>query len=201
MAPDALEPAACAQEASPYQLEPLVITWFRGATVPTALLSQLLHLVETNMRRFGPTDTRRLLRQTTHPRQHLLLYLRGGSICAAASCRVCHEQRARVVYLYELQVVEAYRRRKIGAALLQQVEQFGRDEGAMGAMLTVNLANHAAIRFYSGCGFAVSPISPSACDPSRSECEYEIMQKVWDDATARELERRGERARKWLART
>ena len=75
-----------------------------------------------------------------------------------------------------------------------------RAQGAAGLMLTVHLRNTAARRFYAGSavGFEVSPISPAQCAPptTASACDYEILQKLWDEDARRALRKRGALARR-----
>ena len=93
---------------------------------------------------------------------------------------------------------------RLGSELIAAVETAARDAGAFGLMLTVHTDNKAAGRFYRGSsmGFEVSPMSPAMCAPPimAQACTYEIMQKIWDDDSRRELLKRGGAARRanWI---
>jgi len=89
----------------------------------------------------------------------------------------------------------------LGGALVDEVEQRGRAGGADGLMLTVHLANLNARRFYTEkLAFEVSPISPANCAPpaTAAGCNYEVLQKVWDECARRKLQKRGAIARREL---
>jgi hypothetical protein len=94
--------------------------------------------------------------------------------------------------------VQTYR---LGSALVEEVEQRGRQGGAAGLMLTVHLANESARRFYTDkLHFEVSPISPASCAPPvlAAGCDYEVLQRLWDLAARSRLQKRGAEARREL---
>jgi len=105
-----------------------------------------------------------------------------------------------VGYLYELQLEGFARGMRLGTALVAEVEEAARAAGAHGLMLTVHARNTAARRFYvdSRLGFEVSPMSPAQCAPPfvAQACDYEILQRMWDDAARRQLLKRGAAARR-----
>ena len=90
---------------------------------------------------------------------------------------------------------------RLGSELIAEVEAAARAERARGLMLTVHTRNAAARRFYTqpgGAGFEVSPLSPAECAPpfAAQACDYEILQKLWDDDARRVLVKKGSMARK-----
>ena len=94
--------------------------------------------------------------------------------------------------------VQIYR---LGSALVEEVEQRGRQGGAAGLMLTVHLANESARRFYTDkLHFEVSPISPASCAPPvlAAGCDYEVLQRLWDVGASSRLQKRGAEARREL---
>ncbi len=79
----------------------------------------------------------------------LLAAWRDGQAVAAAGYRF-HENliRGRFVYVDDLVVLEAERRGRLGARLLDAVADLGRTAGAAALVLDTGLANSLAQRFY-----------------------------------------------------
>ena len=171
---------------------------YGGSAAPSWLVQAALRLLRRNLDAFGAVDCAEKRRELTHARTRTVAVVRGRTLLAYASYRLVVEETVRVAYLYELHVDACARRSGLGRALVAVVEDAGRRGGARGLMLTVQLANTDAIRFYTrGLGLAVSPISPSACAPAHiaRACDYELLQRIWDDRAEKTLRARGAEAR------
>lgn len=79
-----------------------------------------------------------------------------------------------VVYCYELQIEEAYRRRRLGQHLMAILEALAEKFKLNKVTLTCLKGNEAAVKFYmEKCGFKVDARSP---DESEEKC-YDILSK------------------------
>ncbi|KDQ09251.1 hypothetical protein BOTBODRAFT_531168 [Botryobasidium botryosum FD-172 SS1] len=96
-----------------------------------------------------------------------------------------------VLYLYELQVSQGYRKLGLGRVLIRDLEAIGIRWQMKKIMLTVLKANQGAILFYDKMGFNLDPISPDFVDPTSTgnneeeewvdedeDCDYKILSKV-----------------------
>lgn len=79
-----------------------------------------------------------------------------------------------VVYVYELQIRERYRRQGLGKKLMAIVEQMALKLELPKVMLTVFRINQAAIHFYQGLDYVVDESSPSQ---HGEKADYEILSK------------------------
>lgn len=66
-----------------------------------------------------------------------------------------------VLYVYEIQIEDTFRRHGIGRKLMGIVEVIAAKEEMSKALLTVFKANHAAMRFYEDLGYAIDDTSPN----------------------------------------
>ena len=182
------------------QLDLKVLT---GTTIPAAMLTAVLALVEENVAAYYGASWERAAKhdELAHPDTNLLLLCSGSArICAAATYRICHEESVHVAYLYELQVAEHARASGHGSRLMAEIVRIAREAGVAGVMLTVHARNLRARSFYASRRFEVSPISPSLCAPPAlaRTCNYEVMQLIWDAEGRRKLQRRGAIAKQRL---
>ena len=107
------------------------------------------------------------------------------------------EEDAAVMYVYELQIAQAARRRGLGKFLVMLCESLARKAGVSGVLLTVQTANEHATKFYESNKYVISPISPRACDPwafEEGEYDYHIYQKMWGEDGRKALLENGKKA-------
>lgn len=90
-----------------------------------------------------------------------------GALGAFFSFRTEVEGTLRVLYIYELHVHHLAQGKGIGSALLSLAKQMARDQKLDGLMLTVQLSNGKAIKFYLREGLERSPFSPQKCTASQ----------------------------------
>lgn len=101
-------------------------------------------------------------------------------VAAYVHYRFCFDDDERpdyaVLYCYEIQVQKAYQRRRVGRALMQLLEEVGRETNMSKVMLTVFFKNAEALKFYQeGMGYTVDESSPSQY---KEAADYEILSKV-----------------------
>ena len=85
-----------------------------------------------------------------------------------------------VIYCFELQIKNSYKRQGIGAFLMSMFEGIGKKQGMVKAMLTVFKNNTSAISFYQIRNYLPDEISPSCYYDSQEEASqfsYEIFSK------------------------
>jgi len=88
-----------------------------------------------------------------------------------------YTEKEAVVYCYELQIEEAYRRRGLGQHLMAVLEALAEKFKMNKVTLTCLKGNEAATTFYRDrCGFKVDAMSPDRADPSDIKC-YDILSK------------------------
>ncbi|KAI9099287.1 acyl-CoA N-acyltransferase [Phlyctochytrium arcticum] len=89
------------------------------------------------------------------------------------------EDELPVIYCYELQFEEAYRRLGLGTYMMDIMEQIGRKYEMTKSMLTCFKSNLSAIAFYRKNGYDIDEISPSKhLSPRRAaRVSYEIFSK------------------------
>eukprot|EP00871_Galdieria_phlegrea_P000697 jgi/Galph1/1628/GphlegSOOS_G307.1 len=86
------------------------------------------------------------------------------------------EDNEHVVYIYEIHIIEGYRRLGIGMWMMELVQTIGRLTNMRKVMLTVFKSNKQALRFYKEkLGFSLDPSSPELCGDN--DCKYEILCK------------------------
>ncbi|KAI8980654.1 acyl-CoA N-acyltransferase [Trametes punicea] len=100
------------------------------------------------------------------------------------------DQGEDLLYCYELQVSQAFRRSGLGHFLVDKLTEIGKHYGMSKIMLTVLKGNIDARRFYSKAGFELDPTSPEYESPSEeleelsdngdeeATYDYEILSKV-----------------------
>ena len=175
-----------------------------GTELPPPLLRAVVDLTYRNMRGYagGAWSSAEKRDELSHADTRHIAISSGRQLLGFAAWRLTYEEGVLVGYLYELQLEEAARGMRLGSGLLAEVDAAARAAGAHGLMLTVHSDNKAAGRFYANVGFEVSPMSPAMCAPPimAQACKYEIMQKIWDADSHRELLRKGGDARRenWI---
>ena len=181
---------------------PAQVRRLRGDQLEPPLLRTLVDLVTRNMRDYVRRDESKEKRaELAHPDTHIICVKSGRQLLGFASYRLnAYEEGVPVGYLYELQLEPEARGMRLGTTLVGEVEADAKAAGCKGLMLTVHTRNAAARRFYRGdaLGFSTSPISPEACAPPSiaASCDYEILQRIWDDGAEQTLAMRGAEARK-----
>eukprot|EP00899_Mesostigma_viride_P026071 jgi/Mesvir1/6649/Mv10251-RA.1 len=75
------------------------------------------------------------------------------------------EEGREVLYVYELQLAAAARRKGLGRHLMVLMELVARKNLMKGVMLTCQKSNQASLQFYSGLKYQIDDISPSKSDP------------------------------------
>lgn len=98
---------------------------------------------------------------------------------AFAQYRFVEDEELEVLYVYELQLTSATRRKGMGKFLMQLLELLARKSAMKGVMLTVQKINRSALRFYQSLNYKIDETSPSLHDPL-DDSSYEIMSKMWD---------------------
>eukprot|EP00900_Chrysochromulina_parva_P020514 jgi/Chrpa1/3096/Chrysochromulina_OHIO_Genome00007096-RA len=172
-----------------------------GDTLDATLRRQCLDLARRNLQGFAIWDGAGKREELCHEDTRVVALRQGGGLLGYATYRLTKEEGVDVAYLYELHLEERARGLRLGSALVEEVEQRGRQGGAAGLMLTVHLANESARRFYTDkLHFEVSPISPASCAPPvlAAGCDYEVLQRLWDLAARSRLQKRGAEARREL---
>ena len=71
------------------------------------------------------------------------------------------EEDVAVMYVYELQLDAAAHRKGLGKYLMMLCEALAKKANVSGVMLTVQKANEGAVKFYTGCKYVMSVISPT----------------------------------------
>jgi len=103
-----------------------------------------------------------------------------SSLAAFVHFRFCYDDddqpEAAVLYVYEIQVAPAHRRRGLGRRLMAVVESVARAVDLPCVMLTVFQKNEAALQFYQKkLGYQIDPSSPS--QHGELVEDYEILSK------------------------
>ena len=181
---------------------PARVEHHNGDALDPPLLRAVVDLTRRNMHEYvgGAWDENGKREELTHGEMRYIAVRAGRQLVGFAAWRLTHEEGVLVGYLYELQLETIARGMGLGSGLLSAVESAARSAGAHGVMLTVHTRNQAARRFYKSetIGFQVSPMSPAACAPPivAEACDYEILQKLWDDDSRRLLLKKGAAARR-----
>lgn len=79
-----------------------------------------------------------------------------------------------VVYVYELQIRENYRRLGLGKRIMTIVEDLAKAAGLPKVMLTVFQSNQAALHFYQGIQYGIDETSPSQHGVT---ADYEVLSR------------------------
>ncbi|CAB9514958.1 alpha-acetyltransferase 40 [Seminavis robusta] len=149
-------------------------------------LEEFLSLFETNMGEYYRNSEWGLNLETKtteflHARARFLVLLSKEDDDKLAG--FCHyrleyddedEPTAVVAYVYELQIVEQFRRKGLGKKLTAIVETLAHSMELPKVMLTVFRANQAAMNFYQGLQYGVDEDSPSQ---HGQFADYEILSK------------------------
>ncbi|GAA5872586.1 hypothetical protein JCM16303_004574 [Sporobolomyces ruberrimus] len=105
--------------------------------------------------------------------------LLGFSIFRFDTEETAGEEKADVVYCYELHCEVTARGKGVGSVLMDSLERIGRETKMDKVMLTVLKSNHSAIAFYERSGLTVDEIDPSYYEEGdESEpVDYTILSK------------------------
>jgi len=102
-----------------------------------------------------PAATRRFLSEPNH---HLLVaYDDDGAVGFVSGVETTHPDKGTEMFLYELSVVEARRRRGIGRALVEALAALARERGCYGMWVGTEPGNEAARRTYASAGARETP--------------------------------------------
>ena len=103
-----------------------------------------------------PEATRRFLASPDH---HLLIAYdpTGAPVGFVSGVETTHPDKGTEMFLYELGVDEAARRRGIGRALVTALVQVARERGCYGMWTGTEPANDAALATYASAGATASP--------------------------------------------
>jgi aminoglycoside 3-N-acetyltransferase I len=98
-----------------------------------------------------PGATRRFLGETNH---HLLIAYdaAGTPLGFVSGVETTHPDKGTELFLYELGVDAAERRRGVGRALVEALAQLGRERGCYGMWTGTESVNEAALATYRGAG-------------------------------------------------
>jgi ribosomal protein S18 acetylase RimI-like enzyme len=106
----------------------------------------------------GPAQadaTRRFLGERGH---HLLIaYIGDMPVGFVTGVEMTHPDKGTEMFLYELGVAEAHRRRGIGKALVTSLARRAREAGCYGMWVLTDEDNHAALATYQAAGAARQP--------------------------------------------
>jgi ribosomal protein S18 acetylase RimI-like enzyme len=97
-----------------------------------------------------PGATERFLAEQTH---HLFIaYEQDVPVGFISGVETTHPDKGTEMFLYELSVAEAHRRRGIGARLVQRLADIARSRGCYGMWVGTEDTNLAALATYEGAG-------------------------------------------------
>jgi GNAT superfamily N-acetyltransferase len=121
----------------------------------------------------------------------IVALFRGERLVGFVAHRCSNEETLHVRYLLELHLLERFRRRGLGRALVEEARAVGEQAGACGIMLTCDARNRPAMQFYAEIGFVRSPCSPSvlltrqATERMRDEDgnEHELLVLLWGEGS------------------
>ncbi len=100
----------------------------------------------------------------------LLARLDGEAVGLAHACRIPKvDERAGFLYLDEVYVAPAHRRKGVGLALLRRAARLSRELGLAGVRLLVRPENHSARALYRRAGFEENPAILCQWKPFRGE--------------------------------
>ncbi|KAF9069107.1 acyl-CoA N-acyltransferase [Rhodocollybia butyracea] len=95
-----------------------------------------------------------------------------------------YEEEEDLLYCYELQISNGYRRKGLGKSLVNLLESVGSRMSMEKIMLTALDVNLPALDFYTAAGFKLDPCSPTyheegdADDEVDNNCDYQILSKI-----------------------
>ena len=99
----------------------------------------------------GPTTERIAQRFLDSEGHHLLVaYEDGKPVGFISGVEMTHPDKGTEMFLYELGVAEAFRRRRIGTALVMTLRQTAIDNGCYGMWVLTDVDNVAALATYAG---------------------------------------------------
>jgi len=99
----------------------------------------------------GPATERIAQRFLDSEGHHLLVaYEDGKPVGFVSGVEMTHPDKGTEMFLYELGVAEAYRRRGIGTALVMTLRQTAIDNGCYGMWVLTDVDNVAALSTYAG---------------------------------------------------
>ena len=105
--------------------------------------------------RLGPTP--RLASSPTTGHHLLIAYEDERAVGFVSGVEVTHPDKGTEMFLYELAVDEAFRRRGIGRALVEHLAALARAAGCYGMWVVTDDDNEAARRTYEGTGGTPEP--------------------------------------------
>lgn len=101
----------------------------------------------------GPAVPEAAERFVADPLHHMLIaYVDGRPAGMVTGVEMTHPDKGTEMFLYELGVDEAYRRRGIGSALAAELARFARDRGCYFQWVLVDDDNEAALATYRRAG-------------------------------------------------
>lgn len=78
------------------------------------------------------------------------------------SFMLTYEDGVEVIYCYEIHLAQNFQGKGLGRRLIKMMEEVGREAGVDKAMLTVFVANNAALGFYERLGYEEDEYSPQS---------------------------------------
>jgi GNAT superfamily N-acetyltransferase len=173
-------------------LRNLSVECVSSADVSDDFLKQLLNLFERNMGDFYRKSTWGLdmVKKTEELQHRKARFLKAFSsdenndkkLASFAHFRFDYddeeEPTCTVLYIYEIQVETAYRRKGLGRRLMAIMESIARQTEMEKVVLTVFKVNESAMNFYiNSLGYSIDSFSPSK---SGEPADYEILSKSID---------------------
>ena len=157
-----------------------------GGSCEDADFERIMAVMDENMREYYETSAwgwsaEAKAEELRHPSARLLLVHEEGTGALAAFAHLRFDwdddeaMERTVLYCYEVQVAEGFRRLGIGQSLMAVMEALAAQFQMPQVMLTVFKHNAGALRFYDKLGYAVDRSSPSRFGEA---ADYEIFSKA-----------------------
>ena len=136
------------------------------AELPAEVAAALPGLLEANMAgpygdEWAQAKAQKAREMADEEARYTVVRAPGGALAAFCQYRFLVEEEVDVLYIYELQVAEGFRRRGLGRLLLMCMELLAKRAAMQGVMLTVQKANPGGVRFYEKMKYTTAPIDPS----------------------------------------
>eukprot|EP00762_Andalucia_godoyi_P003554 ANDGO_04378.mRNA.1 putative N-acetyltransferase C825.04c len=141
-----------------------------GKTMSAGVLDAVMKLTGDNMRSLYQQSSwgwnaKKKRREMVHPDHRLILAFHDSVLVAFAAFRFTHEDdyepAEECVYVYEVQVAQAFERKGLGSMLMRCVEQIAlRTPCRSRVLLTVFYHNKSAREFYAKLGYEIDETSP-----------------------------------------
>jgi ribosomal protein S18 acetylase RimI-like enzyme len=165
--------------------EALSVRFARSADIQPKMFEELLSLFERNMGELYKNsswglDTEEKSAELKHAKARYLLVetSKGNQLAGFVHFRFVYDDEEQpteaVLYVYEIQIDEKFRRQGLGKKLMGISEQIGAKAEVSKVLLTVFKSNQAAMEFYKRLDYGIDYSSPSN---HNEPADYEILSK------------------------